>query len=93
MCRVYLRVFDFVVARVNAVLGQFGNTVTIQVSVLDIFGFEVFKQNHFEQVVEEREGGSLRGGSGERDGWMEGGREGGRGGRPLRARFTLDPKP
>ena len=45
----YSKLFDFIVSNVNSALGKFGDTVTIQVSVLDIFGFEVFKANHFEQ--------------------------------------------
>lgn len=47
----YSRLFDFVVKHVNAALDHSeGASSTTPLSVLDIFGFEVFKENHFEQV-------------------------------------------
>mmetsp|Transcript_68386 Transcript_68386/g.142565 ORF Transcript_68386/g.142565 Transcript_68386/m.142565 type:complete len:1429 (-) Transcript_68386:617-4903(-) len=45
----YSKLFDYIVKCVNTALRLKQNTVTMQVSVLDIFGFEVFQQNHFEQ--------------------------------------------
>lgn len=45
----YSRLFDYIVKCVNTALRLKQEAKTIQVSVLDIFGFEVFKQNHFEQ--------------------------------------------
>jgi hypothetical protein len=45
----YAKLFDHIVKCVNTALRLKSNTVTMQVSVLDIFGFEVFQQNHFEQ--------------------------------------------
>ena len=45
----YSKLFDYIVKCVNTALRLKGQTVTMQVSVLDIFGFEVFQTNHFEQ--------------------------------------------
>ena len=45
----YSRLFDYIVKCVNTALRLKGETITMQVSVLDIFGFEVFQTNHFEQ--------------------------------------------
>eukprot|EP00283_Hemiselmis_rufescens_P008991 CAMPEP_0173432926 /NCGR_PEP_ID=MMETSP1357-20121228/10557_1 /TAXON_ID=77926 /ORGANISM="Hemiselmis rufescens, Strain PCC563" /LENGTH=831 /DNA_ID=CAMNT_0014397591 /DNA_START=91 /DNA_END=2582 /DNA_ORIENTATION=+ len=45
----YSKLFDYIVKNVNVALRLKGAQVTMQVSVLDIFGFEVFQQNHFEQ--------------------------------------------
>mmetsp|Transcript_42106 Transcript_42106/g.99940 ORF Transcript_42106/g.99940 Transcript_42106/m.99940 type:complete len:1472 (-) Transcript_42106:191-4606(-) len=45
----YSKLFDYIVKCVNTALRLKAEAKTIQVSVLDIFGFEVFKQNHFEQ--------------------------------------------
>jgi hypothetical protein len=45
----YAKLFEYIVKCVNTALRLKSNTVTMQVSVLDIFGFEVFQQNHFEQ--------------------------------------------
>ena len=45
----YNKLFNYVVQNVNQALGLQGDVATLQVSVLDIFGFEVFKANHFEQ--------------------------------------------
>uniref|UniRef100_A0A7S0HDG8 Myosin motor domain-containing protein n=1 Tax=Hanusia phi TaxID=3032 RepID=A0A7S0HDG8_9CRYP len=45
----YSKLFDYIVKCVNTALKLKTNTVTMQVSVLDIFGFEVFESNHFEQ--------------------------------------------
>ena len=45
----YSKLFDYIVTCVNTALRLKNETVTMQVSVLDIFGFEVFQKNHFEQ--------------------------------------------
>jgi myosin-5 len=45
----YSKLFDYIVTCVNTALRLKSDTVTMQVSVLDIFGFEVFQVNHFEQ--------------------------------------------
>jgi myosin-5 len=45
----YSKLFDYIVTCVNTALRLKSETVTMQVSVLDIFGFEVFQKNHFEQ--------------------------------------------
>jgi len=45
----YNKMFNYIVQNVNLALGMQTDAVTLQVSVLDIFGFEVFKANHFEQ--------------------------------------------
>ena len=45
----YSKLFDHIVKCVNSALRLKQSTVTMQVSVLDIFGFEVFQKNHFEQ--------------------------------------------
>uniref|UniRef100_A0A7S0QMA7 Myosin motor domain-containing protein n=1 Tax=Cryptomonas curvata TaxID=233186 RepID=A0A7S0QMA7_9CRYP len=45
----YSKLFDNIVKCVNSALRLKQATVTMQASVLDIFGFEVFQKNHFEQ--------------------------------------------
>ncbi|MFN9899989.1 MAG: hypothetical protein ACK55Z_14605, partial [bacterium] len=45
----YSKLFDYIVTCVNTALRLKSETVTMQVSVLDIFGFEVFQRNNFEQ--------------------------------------------
>ena len=48
----YGSLFDLLVVRINARLGQMvpgGKRETRRISILDIFGFEHFKTNHFEQ--------------------------------------------
>ena len=45
----YNNLFEYLVSRVNSALDVKGGESTIEVSVLDIFGFEVFQINHFEQ--------------------------------------------
>jgi len=44
----YSRMFDWLVARVNTAVGQDPNAAAV-VGVLDIYGFEQFKENDFEQ--------------------------------------------
>ena len=43
----YARVFDFLVAKINAAMAYSGKTNVI--GVLDIYGFEIFERNSFEQ--------------------------------------------
>jgi myosin-5 len=45
----YGNMFDNLVARINVSLGQKRADKTRTISILDIFGFEHFKTNHFEQ--------------------------------------------
>jgi myosin-5 len=45
----YGNMFDVLVARINLSLGQQKRGKTRNISILDIFGFEHFKTNHFEQ--------------------------------------------
>eukprot|EP01025_Chloroclados_australasicus_P055566 TRINITY_DN6759_c0_g1_i2.p1 TRINITY_DN6759_c0_g1~~TRINITY_DN6759_c0_g1_i2.p1 ORF type:complete len:1608 (-),score=236.01 TRINITY_DN6759_c0_g1_i2:671-5494(-) len=45
---IYSRMFDFLVARVNQSIGQSENAEAV-IGVLDIYGFESFKYNDFEQ--------------------------------------------
>uniref|UniRef100_A0A0R0GN55 Myosin motor domain-containing protein n=1 Tax=Glycine max TaxID=3847 RepID=A0A0R0GN55_SOYBN len=45
---VYARLFDWLVAKINRSVGQDINS-KIQIGVLDIYGFECFKDNSFEQ--------------------------------------------
>ena len=45
----YSKLFDYIVSCVNTALRLKTESVTMLVSVLDIFGFEVFQTNHFEQ--------------------------------------------
>ncbi|CAK9109242.1 High molecular weight form of myosin-1 (High molecular weight form of myosin I) (HMWMI) [Durusdinium trenchii] len=47
---VYGRLFDWLVRRVNAVLALQGTAQQRIVGVLDIFGFEIFEKNSFEQL-------------------------------------------
>jgi myosin-5 len=47
----YGAVFDFLVERINASIDEdHGNEVTASIGVLDIFGFETFESNSFEQL-------------------------------------------
>ena len=51
MCkRVYAELFQSVVDRINEVLGSSGISRHRFIGVLDIFGFESFETNSFEQV-------------------------------------------
>lgn len=45
----YNRLFDFVVAKVNAAMQESGGAVT-NLGILDIYGFEIFQHNVFEQL-------------------------------------------
>ncbi|KAL2330949.1 hypothetical protein Fmac_018530 [Flemingia macrophylla] len=46
---VYSRLFDWIVDKINSSIGQDANAVSI-IGVLDIYGFESFKINSFEQL-------------------------------------------
>ena len=49
LCKfVYGRMFDWLVERVNKSMG--GQRQSLYIGILDIFGFEIFKQNSFEQL-------------------------------------------
>ena len=45
----YRRLFDYLVERINVTLGRDGSS-RHQIGVLDIFGFEIFETNSFEQL-------------------------------------------
>lgn len=45
---IYSRMFDWLVAKINTAIGQDASAPTL-VGVLDIYGFECFKENDFEQ--------------------------------------------
>ncbi|KAK9815009.1 hypothetical protein WJX73_004719 [Symbiochloris irregularis] len=45
---IYARMFDWLVAKINSAIGQDPNASAL-VGVLDIYGFECFKENDFEQ--------------------------------------------
>ena len=45
---IYSRMFDWLVAKINTAIGQDATAPTL-VGVLDIYGFECFKENDFEQ--------------------------------------------
>ena len=45
---IYSRMFDWLVAKINTAIGQ-DDTAPTLVGVLDIYGFECFKENDFEQ--------------------------------------------
>ncbi|PVU88880.1 hypothetical protein BB559_005331 [Furculomyces boomerangus] len=46
---IYTRMFDWIVSRVNSSL-EATSTVSNQIGVLDIYGFEIFDKNSFEQL-------------------------------------------
>ena len=45
---IYSRMFDWLVTKINSAIGQDATAPTL-VGVLDIYGFECFKENDFEQ--------------------------------------------
>eukprot|EP00039_Didymoeca_costata_P010685 m.144552 g.144552 ORF g.144552 m.144552 type:complete len:1420 (-) comp14925_c0_seq1:86-4345(-) len=49
---VYSKMFDWLVVRVNKSMGetQYKNSGQLYIGILDIFGFEIFKHNSFEQL-------------------------------------------
>ncbi|ORY80358.1 P-loop containing nucleoside triphosphate hydrolase protein [Protomyces lactucae-debilis] len=47
----YSNLFDWIIARVNAAMAvQGGGTVSTSIGILDIYGFEIFEKNSFEQL-------------------------------------------
>jgi myosin-1 len=46
---IYSRLFDWIVQKVNDALQKAGSTCDNMIGVLDIYGFEIFQQNGFEQ--------------------------------------------
>eukprot|EP00928_Gymnodinium_smaydae_P034983 TRINITY_DN24685_c0_g2_i1.p1 TRINITY_DN24685_c0_g2~~TRINITY_DN24685_c0_g2_i1.p1 ORF type:complete len:1324 (-),score=315.12 TRINITY_DN24685_c0_g2_i1:102-3914(-) len=48
--KIYGEVFDEIVARINAIIGSGNSADTLFCGMLDIFGFESFKVNSFEQM-------------------------------------------
>jgi myosin heavy subunit len=46
---IYSRTFDFIVRKVNAALQANATPSSLVIGILDIFGFEIFKINGFEQ--------------------------------------------
>jgi len=50
MCMtVYSRIFDFIIEKTNIALNKMGAAFTVVIGVLDIYGFEIFEKNGFEQ--------------------------------------------
>ena len=49
---IYSRTFDFIVRKVNAALQANATPSDLVIGILDIFGFEIFKINGFEQFCE-----------------------------------------
>jgi len=51
LCQVvYARVFDFIIEKTNAALNKYGCAqYSVVIGVLDIYGFEIFDKNGFEQ--------------------------------------------
>ncbi len=47
---IYRRSFDFIVSRINALMYDNRVRATSMIGVLDIFGFEIFRTNSFEQL-------------------------------------------
>jgi myosin-1 len=47
---IYSRLFDYIVQRVNQVLGFIDDPSYIMIGILDIYGFEIFEKNGFEQL-------------------------------------------
>jgi myosin-1 len=46
----YSRLFDYIIRRVNEVLGYVDDPSLITMGILDIYGFEIFDKNGFEQL-------------------------------------------
>jgi len=47
----YSRLFDWIVNKVNVALGYKSNSSSLMIGILDIYGFEIFEKNGFEQMV------------------------------------------
>eukprot|EP01117_Protostelium_nocturnum_P004082 TRINITY_DN1536_c3_g1_i2.p1 TRINITY_DN1536_c3_g1~~TRINITY_DN1536_c3_g1_i2.p1 ORF type:complete len:1084 (-),score=304.60 TRINITY_DN1536_c3_g1_i2:217-3468(-) len=46
---IYSRLFDWIVAKINAALGKYQTPFRSVIGILDIYGFEIFGKNGFEQ--------------------------------------------
>lgn len=46
---IYSRIFDFIVEKTNQALSRYQMAYSVVIGVLDIYGFEIFKVNGFEQ--------------------------------------------
>eukprot|EP01125_Pyxidicula_operculata_P008053 TRINITY_DN2724_c0_g1_i1.p1 TRINITY_DN2724_c0_g1~~TRINITY_DN2724_c0_g1_i1.p1 ORF type:complete len:1027 (-),score=294.17 TRINITY_DN2724_c0_g1_i1:177-3257(-) len=46
---VYARIFDFLIDKTNTALNKYGAQFSVVIGVLDIYGFEIFDKNGFEQ--------------------------------------------
>jgi myosin-1 len=50
LCKeIYTRTFDFLIDKTNIALNKYGAQFTVVIGVLDIYGFEIFDRNGFEQ--------------------------------------------
>jgi len=47
---IYEKMFDWIVQRINKSIGRGSNAQPFTISILDIFGFEIFEHNQFEQL-------------------------------------------
>ncbi|RYH31015.1 hypothetical protein EON65_03685 [archaeon] len=47
---IYRRCFDWIVSEINRVMYQSNSQATLMIGILDIFGFEIFQKNSFEQL-------------------------------------------
>jgi len=47
---IYEKMFDWIVQRINISIGKGSNAQQATISILDIFGFEIFEHNQFEQL-------------------------------------------
>jgi len=46
---IYARVFDYLIAKTNTALLRYSSQASVVIGVLDIYGFEIFNKNGFEQ--------------------------------------------
>jgi len=50
MCKeIYSRIFDYLIDKTNIALNKYGAAYAVVIGVLDIYGFEIFDKNGFEQ--------------------------------------------
>ncbi len=47
---IYSRLFDWLVGRINKMMEVYGGARGKTIGILDIYGFEIFDQNSFEQL-------------------------------------------
>jgi myosin-5 len=50
MRTIYCALFDWIVSAINVCMQAGANAVAAEIGILDIFGFETFKNNYFEQL-------------------------------------------